>query len=202
MIGELLANEADSWTQFHVLYGGFVNEWIRRAGLDANEAADVSQEVFCAVTASIVSYQHSKEKSGSFRAWLFGITRNKINDFFRKQSRLAIPEGGETGQIRLQQIAAEAREVFESEASADGSISVQVWSQCEVTLVSKSLHDAVRQVQNDFGEQTWQVFWRVIVHGEAPAQVALDLSISPEAARQAKFRVLKRMREELSNQEI
>lgn len=197
MICDLLAKEADTWTQFHFLYAGFVNDWIRRAGLGPNEAADVSQEVFYAVTESIDSYQHNKEKRGSFRAWLFGITRNKINDFLRKRARQAIAEGGERAQLKLSQIADNEKEAFQHETPAADSLSEEVWAHCDVSLVSKPLHVTIRTIQNDFGQQAWQVFWRVVVHGEMPSSVATDLGITSEAARQAKFRILKRIREEL-----
>jgi RNA polymerase sigma-70 factor (ECF subfamily) len=43
------------------------------------------------------------------------------------------------------------------------------------------------------------MFWRVTVDGEATAEVARDLSVSPSAVRLAKSRILRRLREELGD---
>jgi RNA polymerase sigma-70 factor (ECF subfamily) len=53
-------------------------------------------------------------------------------------------------------------------------------------------------IRNDFEETTLKAFWGMAVDGRSSADVASDLGLSKEAVRRAKFRVLKRLREELA----
>ena len=52
-------------------------------------------------------------------------------------------------------------------------------------------------VRHEFEDRTWRAFWRVTVEGHSPAEVAAEMGITPSAIRQAKSRVLRRLKEEL-----
>ena len=60
-------------------------------------------------------------------------------------------------------------------------------------IVNKTL-DLIRP---EFEERTWQAFWRAAVEGQPSAVVAEALEMTPGAVRQAKSRVLHRLRGEL-----
>jgi RNA polymerase sigma-70 factor (ECF subfamily) len=49
-------------------------------------------------------------------------------------------------------------------------------------------------VKAEFEERTWQAFWQVLVEKRPTREVAADLGISANGVRQAKSRVLRRMR--------
>ena len=51
-------------------------------------------------------------------------------------------------------------------------------------------------VQPDFAPPTWQAFLRFGLEGRPAAAVAAELGLTEGAVMQAKFRVLKRLREE------
>ncbi len=51
-------------------------------------------------------------------------------------------------------------------------------------------------IEPSFEPKTWQAFSRLALDGLAATQVAADLGISVSAVIQAKFRILKRLREE------
>jgi RNA polymerase sigma-70 factor (ECF subfamily) len=53
-------------------------------------------------------------------------------------------------------------------------------------------------VKGDFSDDTWQAFWRLAVEGQSAPSIAAELGLSPSAVRQAKYRVLCRLREELA----
>jgi RNA polymerase sigma-70 factor (ECF subfamily) len=57
-------------------------------------------------------------------------------------------------------------------------------------------HRALELVRGEFEERTWQMFWQTVVDGRTPADVAADLGVSAAAVRQAKSRVLRRLKEE------
>jgi RNA polymerase sigma-70 factor (ECF subfamily) len=58
---------------------------------------------------------------------------------------------------------------------------------------------ALEQVRGEFASQTWTAFWRTVVAGEPPRNVAADLGVSATAVRMAKSRVLRRLRLEVGD---
>jgi RNA polymerase sigma-70 factor (ECF subfamily) len=56
---------------------------------------------------------------------------------------------------------------------------------------------ALEQVRAQFQAQTWQAFWRTAVDGVSPAEVVGELGMSLAAIRQAKSRVLRRLKQEM-----
>jgi RNA polymerase sigma-70 factor (ECF subfamily) len=144
--------------------------------------ADVMQEVFLAVASNIQTFQKGPA-GGSFRGRLHTITANKIRDHFRRRNGPPAV-GGSSANERLAQVP----DPFET----------QVDSQ-ETAAVQGLLHRALELVRGGFETQTWQAFWRVVVDGEAPADVARVLGLSRASVYQAKTRVLRRLREELGD---
>ena len=67
LLDGLRANESEAWSRLVYLYGGLVYYWCRQQGLGAEDAADVSQEVFRVVVRRVASFQHN-DNHGSFRA--------------------------------------------------------------------------------------------------------------------------------------
>lgn len=63
-------------------------------------------------------------------------------------------------------------------------------------LESQIVTRALKLIQVDFHETTWQAFWRVTIDGEAPDVVATSLGLSKGAVYTAKSRVLTHLRAE------
>jgi RNA polymerase sigma-70 factor (ECF subfamily) len=55
---------------------------------------------------------------------------------------------------------------------------------------------ALDLIRGDFAEPTWQAFWRIVVEGRPAIEVAEELGMNASAVRQAKYRVMCRLREE------
>jgi RNA polymerase sigma-70 factor (ECF subfamily) len=83
-----------AWQQFVALYGSLVYGFVRQRGLQDADAADLTQEVFLAVSQSIGRWQYDP-RQGSFRGWLYGITRHKLAKFL--QRRRTRPAGSGSG---------------------------------------------------------------------------------------------------------
>src|SRR5579871_1074582 len=79
-----------AWQQFVDLYGSLVYGFARQRGLQDADAADLTQEVFLAVAQAANRWQYDP-RQGTFRGWLFGITRNKVARFV--QRRRSQPQG-------------------------------------------------------------------------------------------------------------
>jgi RNA polymerase sigma-70 factor, ECF subfamily len=180
LLGQVKANEGPAWQRLAVLYAPLVYSWARRAGLQAEDAADVVQEVFRAVLMHIADYE-SGPGPGSFRAWLWTITRNKVRDHWRRQQRQPVGVGGSDAQERLLESPAPECPQDEEPAGAGGGV----------------LQRALERIRPQFEERTWQAFWRVTAEDQCPAEVAAALGMSVNAVYVARSRVLARLRQEL-----
>src|SRR5690349_15911239 len=82
LLFQLRAESPAAWGRFVSIYTPLVYRWVRRAGISANDAPDVVQDVFQGVAGQIVQFR--RERPGdSFRGWLYAISRHKICDHFR-----------------------------------------------------------------------------------------------------------------------
>ena len=173
--------DSDAWQKLTILYSPLVYRWCRQAGLQDNDAADVSQEVFRAVASGIAGFR--RDRSGdSFRGWLWTITRNKLRDYFRRQDERPGAIGGTQANERLQEIPDPLTDGSDDDSGfdADGSLA----------------HRALELVRNEFEDRTWQALLRV-VGGQSPAVVADDLQMKVGTVYTIKSRVLRRLREEI-----
>src|SRR5580765_2437756 len=75
---------AEAWREFLHLYGPVVYGFARNRGLQDADAADLMQEVLRSVArnASRMVYDPAR---GTFRGWLYTVTRNKIYNFLSAQ---------------------------------------------------------------------------------------------------------------------
>jgi RNA polymerase sigma-70 factor (ECF subfamily) len=171
-------HEPQAWARLSALYGPLVYGWCRRAGVSADDAADVCQEVFRAVSRDIASFQHDG-RSG-FRAWLRTITKHRVSDHFAQLRRSPRGAGGVDGGL--------------AEVADPGSLDSDD-SQPQENL--RVLHAALQAIQRDFQDATWTIFCRSAIEGHETRAIAQDLGMTDKAVRQARHRVLKRLREEL-----
>ncbi len=180
MLGQVKARDPRAWERIVKLYGPIIYRWARRAGLQPADSADVVQEVFRAVALYIGEFEAERVAEG-FRAWLWTITKNTLTDHFRKQG--GVPAGGGD--------AFEATVAHEPELPDPDDLHTP---SPDVAMVHRVLHD----IRPDFDDTTWDAFWQMTVLNRSSAETAESLHMSKSAVRQAKYRILKRLREELS----
>src|SRR2546421_11891451 len=80
------SEDKDAWRQFVALYAPLIHGLARRRGLQDADAADLTQEVLRSVTAAIPGLDYDPAR-GSFRGWLFTVTRRRIHDFLDGRAR-------------------------------------------------------------------------------------------------------------------
>lgn len=182
LVGRVQANEQMAWQRLVELYGPLIYAWGIRGGLPGEDAADITQEVFAAVARSIRRFD--PEAQGRFRGWLWTITRNKIRDHHRRSQGEPEARGGDTALRYL----ADLPEVWHDDTSEA--------TQHEVRAL---YHRAMNLIRTDFQPQTWEAFWLSVVEGKATDEIADRLGLSANQVRQAKSRVLRRLRAELGD---
>jgi RNA polymerase sigma-70 factor (ECF subfamily) len=180
LLNDARGRDPEAWRRLVVLYGPAVFAWAKRTGLNDEDAADIVQEVWAAVSTRLDTFRKERP-ADTFRGWLWTVTRNKVRDLHRKRDDSVAAAGGSDAQAALNQVP-EVEPADESGADNRG-------------LLTRAL-DLIRA---DFEETTWQAFWRMVVLGQPARQVADDLGMAANAAYQARFRVLKRLRKELSD---
>ena len=179
LLRRAIAREPDAWERIVTVYSPLVRHWCRQAGVQAHDIQDVSQEVFATVSSNLGRFQ-SDRPGTTFRAWMRGIARHKLQHYF--QDRGEPGAGGTDAQQRLQQVPTPSDESELSETPAD---------------VAGVYHRALNLVRSQFEDRTWKAFWRVVIEDRSPAEVAAEMGITANAVRQAKSRVLRRLKEEM-----
>jgi RNA polymerase sigma-70 factor, ECF subfamily len=185
LLDGLKVHHPDAWRRLTQLYGPLVYGWCRRRGLQASDAEDVVQEVFLTVARRIGDFRHD-QPGATFRGWLWTITRFKLGDWIRRQDTRDPAAGGTDAHLRLQEI-----------PDADSGSSVEVAPGGSTAGLYRRALDLIHA---EFGDRTWQAFWRVAVEGQTPADVAADLGLTRNAVYLARSRILRRLREVLGDE--
>ena len=86
LLDRVRADEAGAWDRLVTLYAPLLYHWCRRWKLQEEDLADVFQEVFKTLVVHIADFRRER-RGDTFRGWLYTITRNKVQDHFRKRGR-------------------------------------------------------------------------------------------------------------------
>lgn len=170
--------DQDAWLQFLDVYGPVVYGFARKRGLQDADAADLMQDVMRSVSVAAQDL-HYDPRRGSFRGWLFTVTRNKVFNFLSKQKNRAQAAGDSAAHELLSNLPADG----ETEWDQEYERRVFAW--------------AADEVRPEFQQSTWDAFWQTAVDGHPPAAVGKKLKLSPGAVYVAKSRVLARLREKV-----
>jgi RNA polymerase sigma-70 factor (ECF subfamily) len=170
--------DSTAWTQFVDVYGPLIYRYAHRHGLQAADAADLTQDVLCAVAQAMGRFQYDRAR-GSFRGWLFTATRRALHHFHAGRRRL--PEAGNPAFDQL----------FEDQPAREDQ---EGWQEWDHEFDRRLLDWAADQVRGEFQAQTWEAFWKTAVEQISPGTVAAALGMSVGAVYVAKSRVLARLR--------
>src|SRR5262245_5352128 len=158
------ASNHGAWREFVRLYGPVVYGFARKRGLQDADAADLMQDVMRSVSAAIGRLDYNRAQ-GTFRGWLFTITRNKVFNFL--SARRIRPRGsGDTTTNRL---------LDETPGGADES---GAW---ELEYQRRLASLAMERIKSEFQESTWKAFCLTAVDGAAAGDVARQVGLSPGA---------------------
>jgi RNA polymerase sigma-70 factor (ECF subfamily) len=183
LIERVKQRDQDAWQRFVQLYGPLIYGWCRKSGLQAEDAADVLQDVCRSLSAGgIDTFRRTSQRNGAFRGWLRTVTLNRIRDFCR--ARAGQPEAvGGSAVEHIAQVVDQNAELSDEEITSENT-----------AIVRRAL-DLIRP---DFSEQIWRAFWLVAIEGKATDETADQLKVTAAAVRQANYRVRRRLRDELA----
>lgn len=81
--------DEESWNDFVRTYSGMIRGFARQSGLTESEAKEVEQDTLLCVAKKIHEFK-SDPRIGTFKAWLFKLTRWRVADQFRKRLPQAV----------------------------------------------------------------------------------------------------------------
>jgi RNA polymerase sigma factor (sigma-70 family) len=172
--------DAEAWHEFVRLYAPVIYGFARKRGLQDADAADVMQEVLRSVSSVAPRLEYDPVR-GTFRGWLFTVTRNKVFNFLDGRKHRVLGSGDSRVQQRLEQHASGDDLASDWEADYQRTIAAQ----------------AMERVRGEFQPATWHAFLQTAVEGKSPAQAATITGLSVGAVYVAKSRVIARLRQEI-----
>jgi RNA polymerase sigma factor (sigma-70 family) len=176
-----LQPDAESWRRLVELYTPLIHGWLRRHGVSATDADDLTQEVMAVVVRELPRFEHN-QKRGAFRNWLRTITVHRLRMLWRSRHSRPIATGDSDFLKMLDEL-----EDPESDLT-------RRWDQEHDQHVAQRLMELV---EPHFEPATWKAFRRVVLDGVKAAVAAAELGISVNAVLLAKSRVLSRLRQEM-----
>ena len=170
-------SEQAAWQRFVDLYAPLIFHWARYHDLTSTDAADLTQDVLTALVEKLPEFQY--DPGLRFRGWLRTLTRNRAHDFHRRRaSQPAI-----TQEVAVEDIAVTS--------------GVDLFEETEYRRFV--VRRAMELMQAEFSEQHWQACCQHFIQGTTLAELARQQGVSANSLRVAKYRVLKRLREELQD---
>ncbi|MGL4420499.1 MAG: RNA polymerase sigma factor [Gemmataceae bacterium] len=179
-------SDAEAWRDFIRLYGPVVYGFARTRGLQDADAADMVQEVLRSVARNAGKMEYDPSK-GTFRGWLYTVTRNKIYNFLSTQKNRPKASADSGSYERLDAV-----------PNRDDGDTDAVW---ELEYQRRVSAKAMERVKHEFHRNTWEAFWGTAVDGISAQEVGEKLKMTPGAVYVAKSRVIARLREEVQRLE-
>lgn len=179
LLQDLKSGDDSGWRRFVHLYTPLIYTWCRKAGLQESDSADICQDVFRDVSSGIHGLQYDSP-SHSFRGWLWTITRHRLSKYFGREAKHPRASGGTTAIGLL----AEAPDWIDDEICPESE-----------SAETEVIRRAAEIIRGDFSEKTWQAFWLSAVEEVQASDIAEKLQMTPNGVRQAKFRVMARLKE-------
>jgi RNA polymerase sigma-70 factor (ECF subfamily) len=177
------AHDPEAWHRLVGLYQSLVLSWCARASVNPTDAEDVAQEVFTTAAGALDRFR--RDRAGdTFRGWLRSITRTQILLLYRRSRNHPHNEGGSDAWQNLQEVADPLPGPGEEEESVE---------------LNQLYQKALELVRVEFEQRTWRAFELTVIEDRPTADVAQELNMTGNNVRQAKSRVLRRLREEVGD---
>jgi RNA polymerase sigma-70 factor (ECF subfamily) len=175
------APDAGSWKRLVDLYTPLLQGWLRRHLVPPDDVDDLVQEVMAVLVRELPTFHYDRQR-GSFRGWLRTITVNRLRMFWRSRKTRPLATGASDLARKL------------DELEDPHSALSQLWDREHDRHVARRL---LELIAGEFEPASWRAFQRLALEGARPLAVAAELGLSVNAVYLAKYRVLRRLRQEL-----
>ena len=185
LLARVKNQNADAWLQLATWVGPYILGWCRRAGLQAADCDDVSQQVLTNVWHGLAKFR-ADQAGQSFRGWVYVITRNCVADLRERRrreqalDRLAVPRPAATPEREL--------------PAEDDPAAAPFWKRRALQLLLKEI------ITRHAEDRGFKAFYRTAVDGLTAPEVAGEIGMSADVVRQHKCRWIKRLRDRLREQ--
>lgn len=165
--------QADAWDRFVRLYTPLLLEWARLQGLQPTDDEDLAQVALVKLIRLLPGYE--RRDGQTFRGWLFAVCRHECRDFRTRRDTRPLP----------------------GSAGLDTVVAPRTEDPDEADYRQQLVSRALELIRADFTADVWAAFNGVALGGRTAADVARDLGMTANAVYQARYRVLRRLRDEL-----
>lgn len=166
-----------SWDEFYRTYWRLIYSVALKAGLREEEAWDVVQETVLTIAKQSVKGMYDPSR-GSFKMWLWHITRWRINDQFRQRRK-------DTAASVLTADGTQ-REPLSDIPDTSGETFTKIWDREWQNNVMKA---AIERVKMRVSPQQFQIFDYNVLRGMSAGEVRKKLGVSVAQVYLAKHRV-------------
>ncbi len=168
--------DAQSWNEFFRIYGPMISHQALSAGLPEVLAGEVVQNVLISVARSIPSFR-ADPQFGSFRNWLFKLTKWRIEDA-RKQARrqpVSLADAGIPGR-RPEETATTPEALLPDPGPWPSEMLDLAWQEdWEEAVRTRTLELFRREIGDP---KKYQIFVEYVLRGARPLQVARNFNVS------------------------
>lgn len=175
-----------SWDEFYRTYWRLIYSVAMKAGLREDEAWDVVQETVLTIAKQSVKGMYDPER-GSFKMWLWNITRWRINDQFRQRRKDTATDiiSSESGK----------NEVLSDIPDTSGDEFTKMWDKEWQNNIMKA---AIERVKMKVSPLQFQIFDYNVLRGMGAGEVRSKLGVSIAQVYLAKHRVGAVLRKEVA----
>lgn len=172
--------DQDGWQRFFDTYAGVVHALAVRSGLNQAEADDALQETMLSVAKEMPNFKYDPSR-GSFKSWLFQISRRRIADQFRRR-------------VRNQRDGNDANDLMSEVPDPNGDALTQLW---EDEWRENQLHLAVERVKRKVAARQWQMFDLVALQHWPTERICSFLGVNRAQLYMARMRVGRLLKAEI-----
>jgi RNA polymerase sigma factor (sigma-70 family) len=166
-----------AWGEFVALYEPLLTAYIRKRGLDAEDARDVVQDAFARLVKALPKFELDRQQ-GRFRTWLWQICQSALGDWARQRRRQARAEDAWLERL------GDRKNPGESERD-------EMWERLHRRRI---LSFALETVRARSRPTSWACFERHLLQRRPSAEVAVELGLSVAAVNVNCSRILGRVR--------
>ena len=163
------------------LYTPLFLAWARKLGLQAQDAADLVQELLAKLLRELPKFQYDPAKK-NFRGWLRTVCFNLCRDWQRARAA----RGGVGSDAGLSSV-----------MGADDGLH-DFWQQEHDAFLVRQALRVFTELEGEFEPHTLTACREVVLRERAPEDVAQELGVAVNVVYIAKLRVLRRLRQELA----